>query len=314
MRPPVLSALLALVLVAGACTGGAPQPSPSPSVAGFPGWPPLAAAETFELVPVPVASDLAVGPNRFLLNLLDRQNRPLASPDRPVTLYFYDLASDPAAPVAFVEGTFMTTIPQLPGLYRAQVEFPTAGEWGLEVVATESDGSQRTGRMVFPVRPAPSTPALGADAPASTTPTATSAADIGRISTDRQPDPDFYTTSVDEALDQDRPFVLVFATPAFCTTATCGPALDIVKSVAPEYKERVSFIHVEPYELELSDGVLQPRFDQDNRPIPVESVREWGLRTEPYIFVVDAAGKVRAKLEGVAGVDEIEAALADVAQ
>jgi len=314
MRPPVLSALLAFLLVAAACTGGAPQQSPSPSVSGFPGWPPLAAADSFELVPVPISSDLAVGPNRFLLNLIDRQNRPQAAPDRAATLNFYDLARDPAQPVTSAAGTYMTTIPQLPGLYRAQVEFATAGDWGLEVITSEPDGSQRTGRMVFPVRPAPSTPALGADAPASATPTATSAAEIGRISTDRQPDPDFYTTSVDEALDQNRPFLLVFATPAFCTTATCGPTLDIVKSVAADYKERVTFIHVEPYELDLADGVLQPRFDQANRPIPVESVREWGLRTEPYIFVVDAAGKVRAKLEGVASVDEIEAALAAVAQ
>jgi hypothetical protein len=312
MRGALLGAMLAAALVVGACAGAAP--TPSPSLSGYPGWPPRTPVDTFELVPIPISSELAVGPNRFLLNLLDRQNQPLASPDRPVTLYFYDLASDPAAPAAFVEGTFMATIPQLPGLYRAQVDFPTSGEWGLEVITTEADGSTRTGRMVFPVRTTTTTPAIGADAPASQTPTATSADEIGLISTDRQPDPDFYRTSVDEALARDRPFVLVFATPAFCRTATCAPTLDIVKSAAARYEDRVEFIHVEPYRLRQVDGQLQPELDTNGQLIPVESVIEWGLPSEPYIFVVDGAGKVRAKLEGVASAEEIEAALDEVAR
>lgn len=296
-----------VVVVLAACTAGAPQPTPSPL--GYPGWPPGTAAATFELVPVPVSSELAVGPNRFLLNLLDRQNQPQAAPDRAATLNFYQLARDATQPAVSVEGTYMTTIAQLPGLYRAQVEFASAGEWGLEVVTTEIDGSERSGRMVFSVRQASSTPAIGADAPASDTPTATSAAEIAQISTDRQPDADFYTTSVAAALAGAKRFVLVFATPAFCRTATCGPTLDIVKSVSADYKGRVTFIHVEPYQLKLVDGVLQPEFDQNNFPIPVEAVREWGLPTEPYIFVVDDAGKVRAKMEGVASVEELRAAL-----
>ena len=36
---------------------------------------------------------------------------------------------------------------------------------------------------------------------------------------------------------------------------------------------------------------------------------EWGLPTEPYVFVVDAQGKVAAKFEGMAYPDELIATL-----
>jgi hypothetical protein len=45
-----------------------------------------------------------------------------------------------------------------------------------------------------------------------------------------------------------------------------------------------------------------------NLPVPVPATVEWGLPTEPYIFVVDSAGRVTAKFEGVASDDELRAA------
>ncbi|HEY7598642.1 MAG TPA: hypothetical protein VH741_01855 [Candidatus Limnocylindrales bacterium] len=308
--------LCVVLLLGAACTpvGGAPTPSQSPSTPPGAGsstaW---LAAGSPELVPVAVSSELAVGPNRFLLNLVDQHNEPLASADRPVTLDFYDFGGASASLRSSVDGVFLPTIPQLPGLYRATVGFDHAGEWGVEVTATEADGSQRSGRLVFDVREASSTPAIGADAIASATPTADSAAGIAAISTDDDPDPDFYTTSVADALAAHEPFLLIFSTPAFCRTATCGPALDIVKSVAPEFKDRITFIHVEPYQLEQADGALRPVV-QDDQLVPVPAVVEWGLLTEPFIFVVGAGGKVSAKLEGVASAEEIRGALEEVAR
>jgi hypothetical protein len=309
LRPSALTALVLGLALAG-CTPASPPATPSPTLQGYPGWPPL--DNGGELVPIPVTSELAVGTNRFLLNLVTRENEPLASPDRKVSLSFYDVAADPVRPASTVEGTYLPTIEQLPGLYRAEVEFGRAGTWGLEVEATEPDGSQRSGRMLFSVRAESTTPAIGGDAPASSTPTADSLSEIEQISTDDDPDPTFYQTSVEEALAAERPFLLVFSTPAFCKTSTCGPALDIVKSVAPDYAGRVEFIHVEPYRLESVEGHLQPVL-QDGQLVPVESVVEWGLLTEPMIFAVDDAGKVRAKFEGVASADEISAALEEIA-
>ena len=39
---------------------------------------------------------------------------------------------------------------------------------------------------------------------------------------------------------------------------------------------------------------------------------EWGIPVEPYLFVLDADGRVFARFEGVVGGDELRAAVEDV--
>ena len=94
-----------------------------------------------------------------------------------------------------------------------------------------------------------------------------------RVSTDPHPDPDFYELTVKEALAAKQPFVLVFATPAFCQSAQCGPTLDRVKAVAADAPDNVRFINVEPYQLDVHGGAppAEPRREQ---PAPAGRVRE----------------------------------------
>jgi hypothetical protein len=299
---------LAACLVA-SCNAFGPQPSPTP--ANYQGWPPNS---SFALIPYPVSTEIAVGPNRLLVNLLDASaNTSTASADHPVRLRLYDLALDVTKPALTTDAAYMPTIPALPGLYRAMVNFDHAGDWGLEAIQDPGGAQERTGRFIFEVRASGTTPAIGAAVQSEDTPTATDAAGIAAISTDDNPDPDFYTTSVSGALAAHDPFVLVFATPAFCKSATCGPTLDTVKQVAADYKARLTFIHVEPYQLRMADGHLQPVLTENNDPIPVQSVDDWGLQTEPYIFVVGADGKLSAKFEGIAAPEELRAAFDAVA-
>jgi hypothetical protein len=280
--------------------------------ASDPGWPPE--NRNFDLTPVPVSTEITVGENRMLFNILDRQNQSIAAADTVVQLRFFNLAASRTS--AAVEGaaTFMPTIEGRPGLYRLPVNLTQAGEWGVEATATDSAGVKRTGRMVFDVRESGTSPAIGAQAPASDNPTTTDPADIPNISTDDNPDPDFYRESVATALAAHEPFAVVFATPAFCTSAMCGPTLDVVKNAAAPFKDKMTFIHVEPYELELVDGHLRPVVSDQNLPIPVAATDQWGLPTEPYVFVVDSAGKVTAKFEGIAAADELAAAFEQVAR
>ncbi|TMD26627.1 MAG: hypothetical protein E6I94_10415, partial [Chloroflexi bacterium] len=70
--------------------------------------------------------------------------------------------------------------------------------------------------------------------------------------------------SEDDAIKGHIPFVLVFATPAFCTSRQCGPTLDQVKAVAHE-TQKVSFINVEPYKLEYANDRLQPVLDANGQ-------------------------------------------------
>jgi hypothetical protein len=104
--------------------------------------------------------------------------------------------------------------------------------------------------------------------------------------------------SIAEAVASGRPSVIVFATPKFCQTAICGPTVDRILEIKPSFPE-VNFLHVE---------VFTNLDDPDNLQL-VPAVSEWGLPTEPWVFVVDATGIVVARFEGVVDAAEIAAAL-----
>ena len=178
---PILLVLAMLAIGCNAVGGGVPTPTaPQAPTGGYPGWPPAA---TSDLIPIPVTAELVVGQNRLLINLVDQQNNSMASATRPVEVKLYNLAQDPANAKVDTQGIFLPTIEGRPGLYRASVTFDAAGDWGLETITTEADGTHRTGRMVFSVLAQGTTPAIGAQAPTSPTPTATTADGIAHIST-----------------------------------------------------------------------------------------------------------------------------------
>ncbi|MEO8639553.1 MAG: hypothetical protein ABI458_06540 [Chloroflexota bacterium] len=262
-----------------------------------------------DFIPVIVSAELGTGHSRVLITLQDGDGRSLAAPAVTVEERFFDLDASTDTPVSQVDGTFRWLIPDAKAIYTSSADFARAGNWGIEVTGHEAGEPDRTARAIFSVRETTETPAIGADAPPSDTLTATDPAAIKAISTDTDPDPAFYALSVKDAIAAGKPFVLVFATPLFCTSGTCGPALDLVRQVAPDYAGRVNFIHVEPYLLQVTDGGTQPELDVLGHPQPVRAVVEWGLPTEPYVFVVDADGKVVAKFEGMAYPDELTAAL-----
>jgi hypothetical protein len=307
------AAVVAIGLALVACSNGPaasiPASIPPSSASGqYPGWPGSGTiVATGDFVPVLVSAELGIGHSRVLITLQDRAYRSLAVPAVTVDESYYDLAASTDTPVSEVAGTFRWLIPDEKGIYVAYADFARAGDWGVEVTAHEAGKPDRTARVTFSVRATTMTPAIGAAAPPSDTLTAASADAV--ISTDPHPDQAFYLLSVREAIEAGKPFVLVFATPAFCTSGVCGPALDLVKQVAPKYIGRVNFIHVEPYLLQFSGGRTQPVLDAAGHLQPVPAVGEWGLPTEPYIFVVDAHGKVAAKFEGMAYPDELTAAL-----
>jgi hypothetical protein len=139
-------------------------------------------------------------------------------------------------------------------------------------------------------------PAVGERPPASETPTLASArGDVSSLTTDSPPDLTLLRYSVADSLAAGVPFVVTFATPAFCESRTCGPVVDIVEEV--ERRSRgtgVRFIHVEVYE--------------DNDPVKGLNrwMKEWHLLTEPWTFVVGADGRVVERFEGPVSVRELE--------
>ena len=248
-----------------------------------------------DVFPIVANADLATGSQRLLVGLVTADATSYASPDRPVEIDLY--APGANLPTETVTGTFTWTVPDVRGLYTAGVEFGVPGEWRISVRAGDAPA---TTLIPFNVAAAGRTPAVGDQAPA--VPTLTSPpAEIEMITSDPDPDPRFYELSLDEAVASGHPTVVVFATPAWCETATCGPMLQTVKDIAAAYPT-VNFVHVEIYE--DPNGVTDPAGLRI-----VEAVEAWKLPSEPWVFVVAADGLVAAKFEGTLREDELTAVL-----
>lgn len=246
--------------------------------------------------PVVASSEVIEGENRLLIGLLNDEDAPIAAPGISMHVAFYDLGESADRPAFETDAEFIDTGPR--GLYVTYPTFDSTGKWGAEVTV-EGKGLDETVRTSFEVGPSGSTPAVGEKVPASETPTG-SGRKLEKISTDTKPDPDFYRKSIDEALKAGRPFVVTFATPRFCSSAVCAPTLDIVKKESKDWRD-VEFIHVEVYEFEDPD---------DLKPVP--AVEEWGLPSEPWVFVVDSKGKLAAKFEGTVSPEELDEALRSI--
>ncbi len=297
-----LGLILSAVLLA-ACTGGTPTRAPSARPASTTN----SSSGAPTILPIFISSEILAGKNRFVFSLVDNANTVVAAPDVPVTLEFFDIAKDDAKVAFTANARFLWAIEGQKGLYVANVEFTRAGRWGVRFDATFPGGRKEQVRADFTVAASGPTPALGAKAVSVDTPTAGAVGgDLAKVSTDKKPNPGFYSRSVEDAIAARDPFVLVFATPAFCQTAICGPMLDTVKAVAAAYPT-LTFINVEPYKMAFTDGRLQPELAAGQLQAAAWT-DAWGLRTEPWVFVVDAGGAVSAKFEAVVAEDELRAA------
>jgi hypothetical protein len=229
---------------------------------------------------------------------------PMASPDRTVQVAFMPPGATDPGPA--VPATFVWAIEGSRGEYVARTEFPQAGDWKAIFVTQAPGGPQEAIGVAFQVQDELPVVDVGEKAPVSDTPTAADVGgDLDRISTDLDPDPTFYELSVADALAQGKPFVLIFATPAFCQSAQCGPTLERLKAAAAKAPDDIAFINVEPYQLTYAEGRLQPVLDANNQLQSVASVDQWGILSEPWIFAVDGDGIVRGSFEGIATDEEL---------
>src|SRR5207245_2880687 len=182
------------------------------------------------------------------------------------------------------------------GIYAAPVTFERPGHWGLEIRAQQGDGPVEAARLSVNVLAVSRTPMLGAPAPHSRNLIASEVSDLRQIDSSEPPDPRLHQTRIADAIAQGKPQVIVFATPRYCTSRVCGPVVDVVRTLIPTYGHRVVFVHQEIW--------------QAGSPLTFsQTVEEWKLRSEPWIFVVDGQGVIRARFEGLTTRRELEAAL-----
>jgi len=334
VRKLLAVSLLFVAFLAAACGGG--QEAPDPSDPGF--W--RVTLRQADVSPVLVNHALAVGENRLQVGLLDRQQSPVLG--ALVRFQLYDLNGEAPARLGEAEARFVSLQRGFvdeerhehvhlgeSGVYVAEFTFEAPGNYGLAISGTLADG-KRFGPLpyVFNVLERTPEPMVGDPAPPSRQPTIAQVGDIGQLTTDLDPVPDFYTMTVAEAVRSGRPTVVAFTTPAFCQSQICGPVLDsVVKPLYERYRGQANFIHIEPYRLqEAREGIglcPVPIFNREMArqgqgvgrcpAVPAEQLppanESWNLSSEPWVFVVDRQGRIAAKFEGVMALDEVEAAL-----
>jgi len=267
------------------------------------------------------SSEVIVGQNRFVLGLLDSAGTPIA--DASAHLTFYDLSSGQTVQKATADATFeapareaglaetltatvdgktrsQANAPADVGVYDADVAFDKVGNWGVEASGKLKSGTPYVARAGFAVTASAATPAIGSPAPASHNLTVKDVTDLSQIDSSVNPSSDMHTESIADGLAAGHPMLILFASPGYCTSRFCGPELEVARKIEPAYKGRVDFIHVEIYK------------DPAQR-LPVDSVNEWHLPSEPWFFLVDSKGVVRAKFEGPTGIQELKSALDKIA-
>ena len=307
MRAPLLvfaAAVVAIALVA--CGGSAPEPPPVSTVA-----PPVIQVPTVGPDDGEIQSHLAtkvleVGTQRVAF-LLNTQKALIKAPQVHISV----AAADGSVALEELTAGYNAWPYGVRGSYAAPVDFPTPGDYRLTVTPV---GGEVSGEAVIDVAVAADSPipSVGEPAPASETKTLDAATDIFDVTTSYEPDTELYRISVAEAVGSGKPSVVVFATPAFCTSPTCGPQVDTVSELRAEHPDAANYIHVELY-----DNPDEIQGDLSRAEL-VTAADEWGFTqipgwtNESWVFVLDGEGIVRQRFEGFATLAELEAALAEV--
>jgi len=312
-RSAALIAFAIGALLAGC--GGSEDPSrPAPAPTEFPSARGKTIGEVLRtpgaarsrLVIAPAAQAFDVGPNRYPFGVFTTGGEQVDDAD--VALYFANSATGK------VQGPLPAAVSSLETkpAYRAaasgdaktvyvvpRVDFDRRGPW-LAVAMLKGPSGLEASRVPSPVVGLdPRVPSVGERPPRVHTPTAADVGgDLAKIDT-RQPPDQMHSVDFADVLGRE-PAVLIFATPALCQSRVCGPVVDVAQQVADEFEGEADFIHMEVYnDNDPSQGI---------RP----QLRAFGLRTEPWTFLIGADGRVRDRIEGAYGVFELEKAMRSI--
>ncbi|HET8739965.1 MAG TPA: thioredoxin family protein [Acidimicrobiia bacterium] len=240
---------------------------------------------------------IGTGEQRVMVAVVELSSGAIVTdPDiTPVAL----LRDEIGSPIGEYEGEFVWTIPDEVGLYSFRFDIPGPATYQFTL---DAGSLGEIGPIGFDAVEDPVQVTVGETAPLSETRTLEDAP-IEDLTSDTSPEEAYYEMTVAEAI-QSGPSVIVFATPAWCTSQSCGPMLDQVQAIDSEYPN-LNFVHVEVYEnIHVTDR---------NDLVVVPAVGEWGIPSEPWLYVVDGGGTVTAHFEGAVSDEELRSALDAVA-
>ena len=297
-------AVVAVAVVAAACTDEGPGPEPPRG-----------------LVASVASYDLAAGVDtRFIVGLLTEQNLFVSGGAVDLRFSFLGATQAQGEPQFYrsAEAEFLAlpghTSEPPPnvtvgpashgrGVYAVtSIQFDRPGFWEVEVTAPLPSGPS-TAAAAFQVHPEPRVPAVGEKAPRTENLTVDSdappAAVDSRAETEGEiPDPELHRTTIADALRAGRPVVAVFSTPVYCVSQFCGPVTEMVSELQADYGDVAEFVHVEVWH-DFQAGEVN------------EAAADWlltpdGDLTEPWVFLIGKDGRILARWDNVATRQEIE--------
>ena len=248
--------------------------------------------------------DLGVGEQRIAVVLTSKKGL-VRSPIASLTSYHYPDGSTEGE----IRDTAVALFRPFPlgtrGLYAAQMQFDTPGDWGLEIAVLDEEANTLRAQLRFDVPEQTAAPANGAPATASANKTLATHS-IEELTTGSLQDTDLYQISIADAVQSGTPTVIVIASPAFCTNAVCGPQVDVLSELKDKYKGKANFIHVDFFDNpdEIQGDLSRARVSP--------TVLEWNLPSTEWSFVVNSDGTIYRRFEGFAPIEELEDALLEV--
>jgi hypothetical protein len=252
------------------------------------------------VVALPAPVDFVPGQARLSFLLLDDEGVSIERPRARVWVASSDTAKPYARTTAALEvigDPGRADAKETTRIYVAHFSVPRPGIYSVAVAPV--GGRPMQADLHIQVRPDPQAPGVGSKALPSRTPTiASTHGNLAKLTTSVPPDTELLRYSVADSLAAHKPFVLVFATPKFCTSRTCGPAVEVVDAVRRRLgSSGVRFIHVEIYK-DNNPGLGWNRW-----------VKEWHLPNEPWVFLVGRDGRIKARFEGPVSLGELTAAV-----
>ena len=325
-----LFALVVFILVFASGCGGSPDNTPSPTAtsevtaggvgglssgAATPAPGGTASADTGVVQPALASSELVVGSERFVFGLLDPKTGYPINDVPEVTIQFFKVHADGTATKTGDAQPIYRSENLPAGVYVVRTDFPEAGQWGALMLIKREGYEPYQVKANFEVVERGSVPMIGDAAPLSQNMTVKDVEDVGEICS-AQPKDDMHDMTIAEAVKSGKPTLVLFAAPGFCPSFTCGPDLEMVQKLKAKYPDRANFIHIEaPNEIQnhTHTGPVDPNHHDEpghqgvDKP-QVQTAQDWGLKTEPWLFLVDKEGKVADRFEGGLTLDEVEPA------
>ena len=244
------------------------------------------------------------GENRVAFGLVNQNNQivyvPTAvyvarTPQSPAEGPFLAPTDSLITEAAYRSRNAATEADPFASVYAADVSLPKAGTYSALVLSSLPSGQLVGATTEYKVKSDSSVPSVGEKAPVTDTDTVDDVGDIAEIDT-RVPPDSMHETNLADVVGA-RPVAVLFATPALCESRVCGPVTDIAEQLKTEYGDEVEFIHQEVFvDNDPSKGLRQP-------------LNDYGLHSEPWLFTIDADGKVAARLEGSFGVNAFDDAV-----